>query len=138
MKESLSILFFGKVFLLTPNPVTFERSFELVLDEPVSAVNGGASLRIDVTRQVGAFSGVVQAMRAADGEFPDGCLTGTLYGEDGDLELRQKGSSVSEDSIHLILAPESSVPVGVEYRQISITSCKRMVEVQMYWRNYAK
>lgn len=137
MKEFFTILFYGKVILLTPNPVNVENQLDVMLDEPIVAVTSGASVQIDVSSMI-EVTNVIETRQAVSSRFPDECLSGALHGANIEVALQDMGTAISSDSVQLILSSDSGVPIGTEFSRIVIFSCVNMTNVEIYWRNYKK
>jgi len=81
MKTFFLLLFFSKSVLLTSSPVNLGASWtEIELKKPISAITGGASLQVDVTKQVGYTTDFEALMKI----IPDGTITAELIPEKGD------------------------------------------------------
>ena len=137
MKELFAILFFGKTVLLTPNPVSIDGRFELMLDEPITAVTGGASLQIDVSSTIQVTT-ISETRQTVSSRFPDGCLSAVLFGANGEVILQDNGTSISNRDVRITLASVSGVPVGDEFSRIEVQSCLELTDVEIYWKNHKK
>lgn len=137
MKEFFAILFFGKLVLLTPNPVTIDNSYELMLDEPIVAISRGANLQIDVSGMIKVTT-IRETRQAVSSRFPDGCVRATLHGASGEVALRDIGPGVSTDTVRMILSSDSGIPVDTDFSRIEILSCVKMTDVLIYWKNHTK
>lgn len=135
MKEFFTILFFGKVVLLTPQPVTFEDHLEIVLNEPIAAVTRGASLQVEVTSMI-EVTGVIETREAVDDRFPEDCVRAILHGSDSQVELWRMGTRVSNDRVQIGLYSDSGVPIDTEFSRIEVFSCAQMTDVDVYWSNH--
>lgn len=137
MKEFFTILFFGKLILLTPNPVTIDDSFELMLDDSIVAINRGANLQIDVSSMIKVAT-ISETRQAVSSRFPNGCVWAVLHSASGEIALENIGPSVSEDTVRMILFSESGIPVDTDFSRIEIHSCVTMTDVDIYWKNHTK
>ncbi len=137
MKEFFAILFFGKVVLLTPNPVTVDDHIDLDLDDPIVAVTTGAGLEIDVSSMI-VVTDILATRRALRSRFPEDCLRATLFSSDSQVVLSRMGSLISDDSALISLSSDSGVPLKTEFSRIELDSCVRMTDVEIYWKNYKK
>lgn len=137
MKEFFTILFFGKVLLLTPNPVSVVDQFELTLDEPIAAITSGANVQIDVSSMF-ELTGITETRQTVSSRFPDGCLNAVLHGANSEVSLRNMGILVSNNSIRISLSANSGVPTDSEFSRITISSCVKMTDVEIYWANHKK
>ena len=140
MKELFLIVFFGKVILLTPNPIDIDRSIELFLDKPITAITSGASILIDISSMVSDKER--ESARNSDKEliamFPPESIVAKLIGND-DYEVMLKfngGFQVGNDTIELILHAESGIPAGIEFNKVHIQSTIELSSVKVFWKNY--
>ena len=122
MKEFIvffKILFFSKVVLLTPVPVSISKDipFTLILEKPISAINRGASIEIDITSMIGSGLNIAEVRHKVRQQFPDGSIVATLSGlNGGDIVLYNVGESISKDKVNLLLS--GSVPADIEWTKV--------------------
>ena len=142
MKEFLLILFLGKSVALTPMPIDIIDEVTLELGEPVSAVTGGAHLRIDVTRGVPSsidLGDVVDVLDYLAGQFPAGSVTATLTTDTGVAQtLDQVGGSSDGRTAELILSSSTAVPTGIDFSELKIDTTIPLPAVTVTWQNYRK
>lgn len=137
MKEFFAILFFGKVVLLTPNPVTIDDYIDLDLDDPIVAVTTGAALEIDVSSMI-VVADISATRGALRSRFPEDCLRATLHSSDSQVVLSRIGPLISDDRALISLSSDSGVPLRTEFSHIELASCVRMTDVEIYWKNHTK
>ena len=137
MKEFFTVLFFGNVVLLTPQPVTFEDHLNIELDEPIMAITNGAGLQVDVTSMI-EVTGVIETRHAVDARFPDGCVRAVLHSSNFQIVLQRMGTRVSKDRVQIGLYSDSGIPIEAEFSRIEVFSCEQMTEVNVYWSNHKK
>ena len=140
MKELFLILLFGRVVLLTPEPISFNDTYSLIPSKPLSVVTRGAALEIKITSMVdrslvrkAAFDS-----HAVTRIFPPGILVAYLKDKNGDIsKLTYSGNSaVSSDDIWLVLTKPGGISTRKEFIQVVLTTKKPMRNVAVQWRNY--
>jgi hypothetical protein len=144
MIEFFKILFFSKLVLLTPGFVDIDNSadyFALNLNEPISAINSGASVQIDVTRmiQFDDKPDVIEIQKRADALFSDEVIEVVLVETDKThvLSLKNGGASVNANSAILSLSGQD-IPTGVDFKELKITSSIKLEKIKIYWKNFKK
>ncbi len=139
MIEFLRILFFGEVFLITPQPADLDRVVELKLGEPIAAITAGASLEIDVSSTISKQreEAIMDFRRRINETFPAGIVEATLFGENVLVKLGYSGNyAFSDTSVTLLLQSKDGVPTGVEFTRLTIASQEAMKSINVHWRNY--
>jgi len=137
MKEFFTILFYVKVFLLTPEPINIEEQIDLSLRQPVVAITSGAEIRIDVSSMF-EVKGISETRQNVSARYPDGCLTAVLHGKNVEVPFQDEGIQVSNDTVRISLSASSGVLIDIEFSRVSITSCATMTGVEIYWANHRK
>ena len=128
-------MFFGRTFLLTPEPVSISESWlELTPQKPISAVTGGAALHVDVTQEIGYVSITGDLERI----IPPGTVTAELIPESGaPIRITNGPSGHGKEDVFLILVPENGeVPTDTKFRKIRIRSVRPLKRAKISWRNY--
>ena|SRR5688572_25697929 len=139
MLEFLKILFFGKVFLITPQPVDIDGMVEFKLREPVAAITSGATLEIDVSSTIlkRRDESITDFRRRVDETFPAGTVVATLFGDSLLVDMAYSGNhAYSDNSVTLLLQSKDGVPTGVEFTRLTITSQSTLKSTLVRWRNY--
>ncbi len=126
------LLFFLKTVLITSTPIDIGNEWVSVRpQESLVAITGGAAIYIDVSRYV-----QTQDFDAVAEKFPNGTIEGELISKSNNvIALKNIGSSHSNDSVWLIVAPKEAVPVDVEYVEVRLKSKKPVKGVDVYWKN---
>lgn len=139
MKEFFVILFFGRAVALTPDPISFSGTLSLTPDDPLVAVNAGASLRIDLSTTVDGVglkaAGIKESMARLENRFPEDCVEAVLYSKDSQVHLKQ-GFGLYDYAAILILRAAAGVPTDTEYEKVEISSCTDLEDVEVTWQNY--
>lgn len=147
MKEFLLLLFFSKWVLLTPEPVTLNSYWlEIIPKETISALNSGASLRIQIPTDEGGIKRIDKTkhniFEQLDELYPAGILEAYLYGEKNYVVyLSKRNFSISdytfekEESLHILLNPGIAMPTGIKYNRLKIRSSQEIKNVKLIWQN---
>lgn len=135
MKTLFLILFFGRSFLLTPEPVTIGETWvELTPKKPLSAITSGAALYVDVTQE----TGFVSITGGLEKIIPKNTVTAELIPESGaPIKISNHWSAHSKDEVRLILAPENGrLPTDIKFKAVKIRSMKPIRGAKVIWKNY--
>jgi hypothetical protein len=143
MKEFLMTLLFSKTMLLTPTPITLEASWNvIVLEAPLSAVNRGAAVYVDVTSYVQAAtsSSHQNDLSYYQQLFPADSMRAELATSDGvPIKLVRSGFVYRPDQIRLKLAPsDSSMPTDKKFSSLRIWSDRTIGDAKVIWQNGGK
>lgn len=138
----LWILLFGSFVSITELPVNLiEGTNEVPLRKPISAVTSGATLQVDVSTMIPGAELTLDLSRTwLERNIEPGCLKAVLRGS-GTVatELDFKGGLAFEPGkVFLILSSRNGVPVRQEFGSLTLTSCRPLSKVVLYWKNYQK
>ncbi|RUO35487.1 hypothetical protein CWE13_11190 [Aliidiomarina shirensis] len=143
MFELIKMMLFAKVIMLTPNPIDIEPGcLELELAEPLSAINEGAVLYIDVSSMLpDDVNGIFEARAWVKETFPKRSVQARLHDSYSDTEVElffEGDSSWSENQIRLVLSGTSGVPTSIEYDKLFVETNIDLKGVSIIWKNYSK
>jgi len=135
----LKILLFGGATVITPNPVDIGlQTIDIQVTENIEAITSGASLYIDITREISSDS-VFDALNEIDKKYPKGCVGAVLSGKNGDKVLLDTSSGAwSNELVELRLSSQKGVPTDMPFTSIKISSCNEIKSTVVKWRNYSK
>lgn len=139
MWEFIQGLFLAKLLLLAGPGDFVPGTHQIEIREPVSAISGGASLRLDITSMVPQEARSLAASREwIEKTFPDNSIRATLKSKDGlSVNLSFDGASSWEpESIQLIIAASEGVPKGVEFSSLALSTDLHLQQVTLTWANY--
>lgn len=136
MKIFLLILFFSKFILLTPVPISLSEEWVFVApDKPITAITGGASIRIDISNYINDK----MSFEEVKSKFPNGSIKGKLISDNGTIiELENKYSSHNQNQVMLILDANEPIPLKVKFTKVALKSLQPIEKINVYWRNYAQ
>lgn len=142
MFELIKMMLFAKVIMLTPNPIDIKPGcLELELAEPLSAINEGAALYIDVSSMLpDDVNGIFEAQAWVEETFPKKSAQARLLDSSNDIEVEfffEGNSSWSEDQIRLVLSGSSGVSTNAEYDKIFLETTIGLHNVSIIWKNYS-
>ncbi|NTW33511.1 MAG: hypothetical protein HGB12_12970 [Bacteroidetes bacterium] len=146
MKALFLILFFSKVLLLTPEPVTISSEwFEINPQKTFSAITGGANIRIRIPVNDYRIKKIIkekETFEQLENIFPKESIEAYLYGENNYIaHLSIVGFAVSdfnfkdEGSLHILLRPAFPIPTNVKFNRLKIKSNPEIENVKIYWEN---
>jgi len=144
MVTFFKILFLAKAVLLTPEPIVIDEKLLLTLDDSVSAITTGASLRIDVSNmfeEIGIQKrGYIESLEILNDYFPQDSVTTDLLSEEKDVvvNLDVISFALTNDGATIDLSSSVGVPVGVEFDSIRIVTKVRLNDVMITWKNFSK
>lgn len=141
--EWLWVLVFGSFVTLTDEPIDLAVGLNHVpLRKPISALNSGARMYVDVTSMVPAeaTASIFLARQWVDENVPSGCLSAVLVGDNlAPVKLEFNGhSSYGEDGLWLNLANSNDLPLRQDFSELTFSSCMALPGVLVYWRNHGK
>lgn len=111
----------------------------IVLEEPISAINYGAKIEVDITHIVGKYENVVAGLDNISEAYPKGCLKAELITNDGKVVLLDEtGGGVGQDKSYVIFHTFKPIPTGFEFSTIKVSSCNPISEATLIWRNSGK
>jgi hypothetical protein len=126
------LIFFLETLLLTPTPIDINDEWiSIKPNEPIAAITGGASIRIDVSKYIKSmdFNEEIEL-------FPNGSVEGRLIQKDGqEIMLTNDGKSHSKDSVMLIVSGINSIPTDVEFIEVKLKSKLLISSTMVYWKN---
>ena len=140
----VTLLFFLSSVPLTSAPVDIVGEVEIVISDPVKAVNKGAFLAIDVSKDSRIHKlRITQVKKAILEWYPFGTIVARLYSDDGAaVELKYSSMAIfAEDGIskaRLKLTNSSGMPLGMKFVRFSIESEHDLQDVDIFWINGAK
>ena len=149
MKEFLLSLIFGKMILLTPNPIDIYQDWvNIELKKPVSAITEGAMVNVELESNR-HFSDTVKAQenisKYLKGLYPDDSIEAVLTTKDNKIiqltntGFYTSGYSESENIKVLIkLTGQPRIPTDMEFTSLKIRSMNRLEKVLVHWKNFSK
>ncbi len=136
----LKMMLFSSQTIINPAPISInETTTTIKLEKPISAINYGANIQVDVTHIVGQFENVNEGLNNISLLYPEGCLKGELIATDGTVILMDEtGGAVSQDKSYAIFHTFNPIPTEKEFSTIKVSSCNPMPKVTLVWRNSGK
>jgi hypothetical protein len=137
--DTIKQIIFSKDVLLTPAPIDLDENWtEITLVHPISALNSGACLKVDITASYCMASG--NAYPAPPAIFQDGAIVAILVGHDrSEHYFKFNGgfgySGGINGRIFLYLKGITKVPQGIEFIGIRIQSNFQLHNVDVIWMN---
>ena len=102
-------------------------------EKPLTAITGGASIRIDVTKYM---ENKMSFDEAAE-KFPDGSIKGKLITDNGQIiEIENTASSHNKEETRLILDSDKPIPTDIKITMVSLKSSQLIKDVEIYWKNF--
>lgn len=143
MIEFIKLLFLSKIILLTPVPINIDSQIDMDIKEPISAINGGAHLEINIASMIHENNvDAITVKKIIDSKYSIDSISATLINEktSKNIKLSYKGgiSWGGKKDIRLILTPNENIGTNIEYNQISIKTNKPLIDVSVYWKNFSK
>lgn len=120
-----AMLFAGRM-ALSPSPVDIGGEWvSLAAPESMKALNDGAWLAVDVTRDIPVTMGLEAVWVASKAKFPPGCVEARIrLVHGGTVELRNGGTLVGKAFVELSLRPAGTWPGNSEFSTVDIrASC---------------
>lgn len=134
MIEFFTLLFFSGSLLLTPKPIDIGKEWvNLIPNKPIEAVNGGASLELEVTKAVGNADDVAKL----DKMLPAGTIEAELIPEKGlPFILRNSSAYVfSDNKVSVKMMANSAVPTKIKFNRVRVRSSVSIKSVSVTWIN---
>ncbi|KAF7786187.1 hypothetical protein PRUB_a0668 [Pseudoalteromonas rubra] len=133
-------MLFSSQTIINTTPINVnEIPTTIVLEEPISAINQGAKIEVDITHIVGKYENVVAGLNNISEAYPKGCLKAELITNDGKVALLDEtGGSVGQDKSYVTFHTFKPIPTGVEFSTIKVSSCNPISEVTLIWLNSSK
>jgi len=150
MKQLIWILLFGKMILLTESPVNLGANewFSLDLKKPIQAINGGATIFIQVPiddPRIVQIKGSDDIFKDLSTIFPKKTIEARLENSHGEILLFNNFKfSVSdfslskEESVRIKLTTDKSVPTNLKFESIAIKSVQPINNAKIFWKNYSQ
>jgi hypothetical protein len=143
MIEWLWILIFGSFVTLTDEPVDLAVGVnQIPLRKPISAINSGATVYVDVTSLVPAeaMANVFLARQWVEENVPMRCQSAVLAGDRLErVKLEFNGySSYNKQSLWLSLDASNGIPLRQDFSELTLSSCMALPGVLIYWKNHGK
>lgn len=139
MKTLFLILLFSKVVLLTPEPITVNGKYELVLKDPIEAITSGAGIQIDVSSQI-SWDGddILDFRKQLSEKYPPGTITAELVSTSGErVVLTYTGyTAFNDESARLLLNAEPGMPINVEFDKLIVQTSIELEAIKIFWKNY--
>ena len=138
----IKILFLGKAVLLTLEPVSIDEQLLLELDNSVSAITTGATLRINVSSMFDEIGiqklGYIKSLKTLNDYFSQGSVTTELLSEDENITIKLDimSFSLTNDGADLVLSSSEGIPVDVEFNRIHIMTKVPLYDVTITWKNH--
>lgn len=138
----LWILLFGSIAPIVETPVDLiAGANEIPLQKPISAVTSDATLQVDISALIPRDELTLDLSRKwVEKNIEPGCLKAALKGQGGasvGLDFID-ASSFEPGKTFLILSNQADIPVFEEFGSLTLTSCKPLKRVALYWKNYQK
>ncbi|MEZ9370852.1 hypothetical protein AB4140_18800 [Shewanella sp. 10N.286.51.B2] len=136
----LKMLLFSSQTVINPTPININQSITTIkLDKPISAINSGANIQVDVTHIVGKYENVVAGLDKISEVYPKGCIKGQLITADGTVVLlNETGGAVGQDNSYVIFHTFKPLPTDIEFSTIKVSSCNPIPKATLVWRNSGK
>jgi hypothetical protein len=151
----LKIVFLGKAILLTPVPVDIQEQHRIFLEKPITAVTGGARIKI-VTSETKTANEEMKKARETSPEtsydlvlsfqkkfkelYPEGSIVVKLCKKNESCVILNKGSGpwplTSVDS-SISFFHKDGVPEGEKYYTVEVITKVPLKEVEVTWENYS-
>lgn len=137
----LKILLFSAVISITGGKRDFSPGrYQLDFHKPLVAINGGASMYVDVSSM--SPVGSLALRREWADHFPLNSITVLLFSSKSSGEpvrlTYQGGISYTGNSLFLILSSDKDVPQNLEYVSAEFTTAVNLTSVELFWKNYGK
>lgn len=140
--ELLWILIFGNFVSLTDEPLNLSAGINhLSLQKPISAINTGATLEVDITSMVPteATEKLLLATQWVDDNIPSGCLSAVLAGGHSTPVFGFEGhTAYRKGSVKLILTGPNDLPLRQDFSELTLSTCMALPGALIYWRNHGK
>ena len=138
--ELLKIMLFSSQTVINPTPINVtEPAIIIKLNKPISAINSGASIEVDITNLMGKYENVIAGLDKISEAYPKGCLKGQLTATDGAIVLLDEtGGAVGQNNSYVIFHTFRPIPTDIEFSEVKVSSCNPMPEVTLVWRNSRK
>jgi hypothetical protein len=142
MLDFLIILFFAKTVLLTPNFIDIDVSnepYKLNFAKPVTAINSGAEIQIDVTEMLSADidKGVIVVRTKVKELFPSGSIEVFVLGKGNNINLEYSGVLKSKNSVRLAFT-SNQMPTDTEFNSLTLKTKVNLKRVKLFWKNHRK
>lgn len=132
----LKIMLFSSQTVINTTPITVtDEVTRLKFPEPVTALNYGASIEIDVTHIFGPYENINEGFDRISAKYPKGCLKARLIAVDGsEFVLDETGSAIGENS-YVVFHSFKAIPLNIEFEFVEVTSCSPIKDATLVWRN---
>lgn len=142
MWEFVRILLFSAIVSITGGKRDFPPGrYQFDLDEPLVAINEGASIYVDVSSMLPPRQSLASKRKWAD-HFPIDSMTVHLIPDENSSEpvqfSYQGNISYTSDSVYLILSSDKAVPQGVDYVAAEFTTTVDLNHTELLWKNHGK
>lgn len=137
--DVVKLIIFSKDVLLTEAPIDIDENWnEITLDHPISALNSGACLKVDITASYYMAAG--NAFPAPPAIFQDGAIVAILVGHDRSEHFFKFNGSCGYSGgmngrIFLYLEGKTKVPQGIDFTKFRIQSKLQLRNVDIIWMN---
>ena len=135
----IKIMLWGGTTLLTPEPIDINLDItKITFKKPISAINAGASIKIDITKYI-KVTNTVASLKEIDEIFPDNCVSIKLVSTSNkSFTLSKLNGGVGNKSAAVYISSQSGVPTGVKFHSLEISSCKLLESINIEWINFSK
>lgn len=149
MKNFFLSLFFGKMILLTPNPIDIHNQWvDIELKKPITAINIGATVDIELSYSK-TFSDKVKSQQNISKYlkeiYPEGMIEAVLSTKDNkSIMLINNGFYTSgygeKEKLRILikLTSQSQIPTGKKFTSLKIRSQTKLEQVLVHWKNFSK
>jgi hypothetical protein len=136
----LNFIFFSSQTVINTTPINVnETATTIKLDKPLSAINGGANIRVDITHIVGKHENVIAGLNNIKKAYPKGCLKGQLIASDGTaVLLNETGGGVGKDHSYVSFHTYKQIPTNIKFSSIIVSSCNPIPNATLVWQNASK
>lgn len=133
----IKILIFGKIFLLTNSPINLgNEPVNIALNPAISSITGAGLLKIEISdlRSEAKQYSTIELKQI----YPKGSIQAVFHNSKNDIfvEFLDGNYSVEEGRSFLILAPNRTMDVDVEFDRLIISSSREIDGVKLSWQNY--
>lgn len=139
MLEFLKLLFFTKVVLLTPVPVSFDSHYTITPQESINAINPRGHIEIDVTAMIpnGIQSNTNEKLNLLAKSFPENSIKVELINTKtgNTVNLTRVSQATGKEQLLVYVMSYSGVPTDMEFDEIHIKTLVPLSKVSVYWKN---
>lgn len=134
------ILLFGSFNAVNDAPVKLNAGAnEIQLRRPISAINSGAMLQIDISSNIPKSDLTLDlSEKWIEKNIKKGCFKAVLRGPGAPATTLEFGGALafSPGKVFLTLVSRTGVVEKKYFKSLTLHSCKSMNNVDIYWQNY--